>query len=88
MSKIKCACGFVMVAQTMEEDFLYDFTPQSILGELIEKWDQYGNAFSIDDFFDYYNKFRKDAYKCPSCGRILIQSDKCPNVFDSYIKEE
>lgn len=38
-------------------------------------------------FFDYYNKFRIDAYKCPSCGRILIEIEPVANAFDSYIKE-
>lgn len=87
MSKLKCECGFVMVAQTMDENFLYDFVPQKILGDLLEKWDVTGEKFSCDDFFSYYNKFRVDAYKCPSCGRILIEKEPGSNVFDSFTKE-
>lgn len=88
MSKLRCRCGYVMVAQTMDEEFLYDFIPQKILNELLDKWDDAGLKFTSDNFFDYYNKYRKDIYKCPSCGRILVASDKDPNVFDSYIKED
>jgi predicted RNA-binding Zn-ribbon protein involved in translation (DUF1610 family) len=87
MSKLTCNCGYVMVARTMEEDFLHDFTPQKVLGDLLVKWDEAGTKFSCDDFFNYYNQFRKDAYKCPSCGRIFLQSDKDPNLFDPYVKE-
>lgn len=88
MSKLTCRCGYAMVARTMEEDFLYDFIPQKILGELLEKWDEAGTKFSCDDFFDYYNRFRKDAYKCPSCGRISLQSNDDPNLFERYKKDE
>lgn len=87
MSRLRCDCGFVMVAHTMEEDFLYDFIPQKILGELLDKCDTYGEKFSCDDFFDYYNKFRIDDYKCTSCGRILIEIEPGSNAFDSHIKE-
>lgn len=51
MSRLRCDCGFVMIVHTMEEDFLYDFIPQKILGKLLDKWDTYGEKFSCDDFF-------------------------------------
>lgn len=35
-----------------------------------------------------YIRASKEVYKCPSCGRILIESDKDPNYFDSYVKED
>lgn len=87
MSKLACRCGHVMIVKTMEENFLYDFIPQKILGDLLEKWDEAGTKFNSDDFFDYYNQFRKDAYKCPSCERISLQNDNDSNLFDYYKKE-
>ncbi|MBD2812595.1 hypothetical protein ID853_17340 [Xenorhabdus sp. Vera] len=87
MSKLQCKCGYVMVVRTMEEDFLYDFIPQKVLSELLEKWDDMGTDFNSDDFFDYYNQYRKDAYKCPSCGTILLQSNEDANQFERYNKE-
>ncbi|MEN5095209.1 hypothetical protein ABE458_31455 [Pseudomonas protegens] len=87
MSKLQCECGCVMVARTMEEEFLYDFVPQKVIVGLLNKWEAVGAKFSSDDFLELYNEFRRDAYKCPSCGRILLQVDEGGDAFDRYKKE-
>lgn len=87
MSKLSCRCGHVMVSRTMEEDFLYEIIPQKIIVKILNDWDEKGIEFTSDDFFDYYNKFRRDVYKCPSCGRIFIEDEPRSNTFNSYINE-
>lgn len=88
MSKLGCSCGHVMAVRTMEEDFLYDLIPVKNFVEILEAWDEIRNDSYADELSEFYNQFRKDVYKCPSCGRILIESDKDPNYFDSYVKED
>ncbi|WP_392551270.1 hypothetical protein RHO14_07180 [Orbus wheelerorum] len=88
MSKLKCPCGNVMAVNTMEEDFLYDLIPLKNLSEILSAWDEIRNDSYADKLTELYNKAAKEVYKCPSCGRILVASDKDPNVFDSYIKED
>jgi hypothetical protein len=76
-----------MVSRTMEEDFLYEIIPQKIIVKILNDWDEKGIEFTSEDFFDYYNKFRRDVYKCPSCGRIIIEDEPSSNKFSSYINE-
>ncbi|WP_127960475.1 hypothetical protein [Serratia microhaemolytica] len=87
MSKLACKCGHVMVARTMEEDFLYEIIPQKVIIQLLNEWDEKDTAFTSDDFFDYYNQFRQDVYKCPSCGRVIIENEPRANKFSFYAKE-
>lgn len=87
MSKLKCSCGYVMVVHTMEEDFLYDLVPQKNMMNILSKWDEIRSDEYADKLTELYDKAAREMYKCPSCGRILIASDKDPNVFDSYVKE-
>ncbi|HAF2130467.1 TPA: hypothetical protein G9F27_004762 [Salmonella enterica] len=87
MSKLSCRCGYVMVPRTMEEDFLYEIVPQKIIIKILNDWNEKGIKFTSDDFFDYYNKFRRDVYKCPSCGRFIIEDEPGGNKFSSYINE-
>ncbi|MDJ6543049.1 hypothetical protein LEC33_25605 [Salmonella enterica] len=87
MSKLSCRCGYVMVTRTMEEDFLYEIVPQKIIIKILNNWNVKGVKFTSDDFFDYYNKFRRDVYKCPSCGRLIIEDEPGGNKFSSYINE-
>ena len=77
-----------MADYTMEEDFLYDLIPQKALMDIVGEWKNIRADIYPDSLTNLYNQFRKDVYKCPSCGRILIESDKDPNYFDSYVKED
>lgn len=83
MSKIACNCGYVMNNNTMEEEFLYDLLPIKGLMEIIHKWKKLREDVYPDSFTNIYNQYSKEVYICPSCGRILVASDKDPNVFDS-----
>ena len=87
MSKLSCRCGYVMVARTMEESFLYETVPQKIIIEILNNWDEKGIKFTSDDFFDCYNKFRRDVYKCPSCARIIMEDEPGTNKFSFYTNE-
>lgn len=87
MSKLLCKCGYVMVARTMEEEFLYDLVPQKELLNIVSEWKILRTDIHPDSFTNMYNQSRKDLYICPSCGRVLIQSESDPNLFDSYVKE-
>lgn len=87
MSKLACQCGYVMVVHTMEEDFLYDLIPQKNMAALFTKWDEIGGKFDSESFFSEYNQFRTDVYKCPECGRLLVEDPLGSNRFSSYIKE-
>jgi len=87
MSKLSCRCGCVMVSRTMEESFLYEIVSQKIIIEILNNWDENGINFTSDDFLDCYNKFRRDVYKCPSCGRIIIEDEPGSNKFSFYINE-
>lgn len=87
MSRILCKCGYVMAVHTMEEDFLYDLIPQKALMDIVGEWKNIRTDIYPDSFTNLYNQQRKDVYICPSCGRILLQSDEDSNVFDSYVKE-
>ncbi|XKM14521.1 hypothetical protein RCS94_04925 [Orbaceae bacterium ac157xtp] len=87
MSKLKCRCGYIMAVHTMEEDFLYDLVPQKNMMEIVGEWDQIRFNEYPDGLTELYDKNTKEVYKCPSCGRLLVESNKNPNTFDSYIKE-
>lgn len=88
MSKLKCPCGCIMDNNTMEEDFLYNLVPLKNLMKILFTWDEIRSDSYADKLTELYDKDTKEVYICPSCGRILVASDKDPNVFDSYIKED
>ncbi|WP_392551396.1 hypothetical protein RHO14_07835 [Orbus wheelerorum] len=88
MSKLVCRCGYIMAVHTMEEDFLYDLIPQKNMMEIVGAWERIRDNEYPDDLTELYDKDAHEIYICPSCGRILVASNKNPNTFDSYIKED
>lgn len=87
MSRVRCKCGHVMAVHTMEEDFLYDIVPQKNIMDIVGIWDDIRKNKFPDSLTELYDRSAKEAYICPCCGRLLIESKLEPNKFDSYIKE-
>lgn len=87
MSKLRCKCGHVMAVHTMDEGFLYDIVPQKNIMDIVGLWEDVRENKYPDLLTKLYDRSAKDAYICPCCGRLLIESELDPNKFDSYVKE-
>lgn len=84
MSKFACRCGYVMNLSNGRPDFeLALISEQRIehIGEMLEN----PNQMDIKKFYELIDEVKTTVYKCPSCGRLHIDSGG--GVFTSYICE-
>ncbi len=86
MSKFVCKCGHVINFSHGWSDCELALLPEQRIeqiGDLLN-----GDSQVTDDrFYDLIDEVKITAYRCPTCGRLHLESKDAKNHFTSYIPE-
>ena len=84
MPKLACRCGYVMNLSNGTPDFELALVPENMIEYIGENLENPGKI-DIDKFFDLIDEVKTTVYKCPSCGRLHVDSGK--GIFISFAPE-